>query len=165
MVDGAIYHGLGLISAKEDPRITRVGKFLRKWGLDELPQIINVLMGEMSIVGPRPPLIYQVKEYDDFYRQRFLARPGITSPSVVNGRNLLPWRERVELDVWYIRNFSLWLDLKIILKTFWVVLVTHEGVYGEEGNDGGFITNNIEVDKSPERKSKASATVKNVGDS
>jgi lipopolysaccharide/colanic/teichoic acid biosynthesis glycosyltransferase len=144
MVEGAINKGLGLISARDDPRNTRVGKLLRNWGLDEIPQMINVLKGEMSIVGPRPPLCYPVKEYDNFYRQRFLAKPGITSLAVVKGRNLVSWRDRIKLDVWYINNWSLWLDLRIILKTFWVVLVTHKGVYGEGGiNDGGFVSNNI----------------------
>ena len=139
MVEGAAGHGLGLNAIQDDPRITRVGKLLRKWGVDELPQLINVLRGEMSIVGPRPPICYPVAQYDDFYRRKFLARPGVTSLAVVNGRNLLAWRERVELDVWYIDNWSLWLDLKIIIRTFWVVLVSHKGVYGPDGvNDGGF---------------------------
>jgi len=148
MVEEAVNHGLGLNAIENDPRFTRVGKLLRKWGIDELPQIINVLRGEMSIVGPRPPISYPVEQYDDFYRHRFLARPGITSPVVVNGRNLLPWKERVKLDIWYIDNWSLCLDFKIILKTFWAVLVSHEGVYGPGGlNDGGFTSSLI--DKLP----------------
>jgi hypothetical protein len=86
-----------------------------------------------------------VAHYDDFYRQKFLARPGITSLAVVKGRNLLSWKERVKLDVWYIANWSLWLDLTVILKTFWVVLVSHEGIYGPGGiNDGGFVSTNID---------------------
>ena len=146
MVEGAAGHGLGLNAIKDDPRITRTGKILRKWGLDELPQLINVFRGEMSIVGPRPPICYPVAQYDDFYRRKFLARPGVTSLAVVNGRNLLPWRERVELDVWYLDNWSLWLDLKIIIKTFWVVLVSHKGVYGPDGvNDGGFASSSRSV--------------------
>jgi len=144
MVEDATSHGLGLNAVKDDSRITRVGKLLRKWGVDELPQIINVLRGEMSIVGPRPPICYPVAQYDDFYRQKFLAMPGVTSLAVVKGRNLLSWGERVKLDVWYIDNWSLWLDFIIILKTFWVVLVSHEGVYGPDGmNDGGFASTNI----------------------
>ncbi len=144
MVENATNQGLGLVAAKDDFRITRVGKILRRWGIDELPQIINVLRGEMSIVGPRPALCYPVKQYDDFYRQRFRAKPGVTGLSVVKGRNLLPWEERIKLDVQYVNNLSLWQDLIIILRTLWVVLVTHEGVYGPDGiNDGGFVSNNI----------------------
>ncbi|MFQ5873839.1 MAG: sugar transferase, partial [Dehalococcoidia bacterium] len=139
MEDGAIDKGLGVNVAREDPRITRVGKVLRGWGLDELPQLINVLKGEMSIVGPRPTLGYQVELYDDFQRRRLLGKPGITSLAGINGRNLLPWAERIKLDVWYVDNWSLWLDLKIMVKTFWVVLVTRQGVYGAEGLNDPFV--------------------------
>lgn len=142
MVEGAIEQGLGLNVAKDDPRITRVGKVLRDCGLDELPQLINVLKGEMSIVGPRPTLCYQVKQYDDFQRQRLLVKPGITSRAVVEGRNLLSWNERIKLDVWYINNWSLWLDFKIIFKTFWAVLVSRRGVYGPNGKNDDFTSNN-----------------------
>jgi len=140
MVEGAIEPGMGRYMCKDDPRITRVGKFLRDWGLDELPQLINVLRGEMSIVGPRPTLSYQVEHYDDFERQRLLATPGITGLAVVEGRNLLSWRERIKLDVWYVTNWSLWLDVKIILKTFWSVLVTRKGVYGQKGINDKFVS-------------------------
>jgi len=144
MVDGAMNQGLGVICAENDSRITRVGKVLR-WGLDELPQLINVLMGEMSVVGPRPGLRYQVEQYDDFQRQRLLVKPGITSWAVVQGRNLLPFRERIKLDVWYIGNWSLRLDLLIIFKTFWAVLVSREGVYGPGGtNNDSFTSTNLD---------------------
>jgi len=96
-----------------DPGITRVGHFLRRWSLDELPQLINVLLGEMSLVGPRPTLAYQVQQYSEFQRQRLLMRPGLTGHAQVIGRNALPWSKRIELDVEYVRSWSLLLDLKL----------------------------------------------------
>jgi len=122
-----------------DARITRVGKFLRGFGLDELPQLLNVLSGEMSLVGPRPTLRYQVEAYDAFQRRRLEAKPGITSLAVVSGRNALPWVERIKLDVWYIDHWSLGLDIKILFRTLWRVLVTREGLYGEDGVNDMFV--------------------------
>jgi len=139
MVVGAVQKGLGYNVARDDSRITRVGAVLRNWGLDELPQLINVFVGEMSLVGPRPTLRYQVEHYNDFQRCRLLVKPGITSLAVVSGRNALSWKERIELDVWYVEHWSLWLDIKILFKTLWVVLVTHEGLYGEDGTNDPFI--------------------------
>lgn len=140
MVVGAIHHGLGVNVAKDDERITRVGQWLRNWGLDELPQLINVFLGQMSLVGPRPTLAYQVKRYTNAQRKRLLMKPGITSLAVVNGRNRLSWERRIEYDVWYVEHWSLWLDVKILLRTLWVVLVTHEGVYGAEGINDDFVS-------------------------
>jgi len=140
MVEGAVHQGLGYTVAKDDPRITRVGRVLRNWGLDELPQLINVLKGEMSLVGPRPTLPYQVEHYDNFQRRRLAVKPGITSLAVVSGRNLLPWEERIKLDVWYVDHWSLWLDFKILLKTIWTVLIKREGVYGEGGVNDPFVS-------------------------
>ncbi len=147
MVDGAVNMGLGYTVARDDSRITRIGNFLRNWGLDELPQLINVLRGEMSIVGPRATLKYQVDQYDDFQRKRLVVRPGITGWALINGRNKLSWEERIKLDIWYIENWSLWLDLKIIFKTFIVVLITKEGVYSESGVNYDFRSDRW-VDKS-----------------
>lgn len=138
MVEGAVKQGLGYNVAKDDPRITRVGRFLRAWGLDELPQLINVMRGEMSIVGPRPTLKYQVEQYNDFQRQRLLVKPGITGWALIHGRNLLTWEERIKYDVWYVHHWSLWLDLWIMLKTIWVVLIKREGVYGPAGINDDF---------------------------
>lgn len=138
MIEGAVSQGLGVTVAQDDPRITRVGRFLRNWGLDELPQLINVLKGEMSLVGPRPTLPYQAELYDEFQRRRLEVKPGITGWALVNGRNLLPWEERIKLDVWYVDHWSLWLDLKILLKTVWIVLITREGLYGEGGVNDDF---------------------------
>lgn len=147
MVQNAERMGLGYNTAVDDPRITRVGRVLRNWGIDELPQLINVLKGEMSLVGPRPTLRYQVEKYDAFQRRRLEVKPGITGWALVNGRNRLSWEERIKLDVWYVDNWSLWLDVKILLKTLWVVLVTHEGVYGEGGVNDDFVNAAEKVDK------------------
>ncbi|MFC2081637.1 sugar transferase [Candidatus Bipolaricaulota bacterium] len=122
----------------DDPRITRVGRFLRRTGIDELPQLLNVLSGAMSLVGPRPTLSYQVREYTDYERRRLEVRPGITSLAVASGRNALPWKKRIELDVWYVDHWSLLLDLRILLQTVWHVLVKQEGVHGDDGANDVF---------------------------
>ena len=132
MVDNAEKIGLGYEIEKNDSRITRVGKYLR-WGMDELPQLINVFKGEMSMVGPRPALPHQVEKYSVKERRRLEVKPGITGWALVNGRNILSWPERIKLDIWYINNWSLWLDLKILFKTIWVVIFTREGIYGKDG--------------------------------
>ena len=132
MVDDAVETGLGYGIAKDDNRITRVGKYLR-WGIDELPQLINVFKGEMSLVGPRPALPHQVEKYSKQERRRLEVKPGITGWALVNGRNILSWPERIKLDIWYIDHWSLWLDLKILIKTIWVVIFTREGFYGKYG--------------------------------
>jgi lipopolysaccharide/colanic/teichoic acid biosynthesis glycosyltransferase len=138
MVHGASNLGLGSRTSSDDDRITRVGKWLRLTSLDELPQIINVLKGDMSLVGPRPTLPHQVERYTARQRRRLEVRPGITSWASVNGRNRLPWPERIELDIWYVDHVSLWLDLKILLRTLWVAFVTTEGVYAESGANDDF---------------------------
>jgi lipopolysaccharide/colanic/teichoic acid biosynthesis glycosyltransferase len=130
--------------SRGDPRITRVGRLLRNLGLDELPQLLNVLAGEMSLVGPRPTLAYQVARYDEFQRRRLELRPGITSLAVVSGRNALLWIERIKLDVWYIDHWSLGLDLRILLRTLWCVLVTRKGLYGEDEVNDPFVDPNSE---------------------
>ncbi len=102
---------------KHDPRITRVGRWLRRTGLDELPQLVNVLRGQMSLVGPRADLVEQAAGYADRERRRLSVRPGITGWAQVNGRDSVPWTERFELDLWYLDNWSLRLDGKILLRT------------------------------------------------
>ena len=139
MVDGAVSKGLGYTVAKNDERITRVGKFLRKWGIDELPQLVNILKGEMSLVGPRPTFRYQVEKYSDFQKRRLLVKPGLTGWAIVHGRNSLTWPERIKYDVWYVDNWSLWLDFKIILMTFYLIFIKQEGVYGKSGINDPFI--------------------------
>jgi lipopolysaccharide/colanic/teichoic acid biosynthesis glycosyltransferase len=133
MVTGAEYLGAGLAVNAGDPRITRVGHVLRRFSLDELPNLINVLQGDMAIVGPRPTIQAQVDQYTERQRRRLEVKPGITGWAQVNGRASLPWEERIELDVWYVDNRSLWLDLRILAKTF-RLLVTGHGLYkGERG--------------------------------
>jgi lipopolysaccharide/colanic/teichoic acid biosynthesis glycosyltransferase len=132
MVVGAEHMGLGRATAEGDPRITRVGRLLRHWSLDELPQLINVLKGEMSIVGPRPTIPAQVADYSPRQRRRLKVGPGLTGWAQINGRNAITWQERTELDIWYIENWSLLLDFKIILKTP-LVLLRREGLYGPDG--------------------------------
>lgn len=138
MVEGAIDQGLGTTVAEDDTRLTRLGAFLRRWALDELPQLWNVLRGEMSLVGPRPTFPYQVERYDELQRRRLEVRPGITGWAQINGRNAIGWPERIELDVWYVDNASLALDLKILLKTFWLAFVVRGGVYGPAGVNQDF---------------------------
>ncbi len=113
-----------------DARVTRVGAFLRATSLDEVPQLLNILKGDMSVVGPRPTLPYQVEQYDDFERRRLEVLPGVTGWAQIHGRNSLPWPKRIELDVWYVDHWSLWLDARILARTIPVVLGS-EGVYGE----------------------------------
>lgn len=119
---------------KSNPYITRVGKFLRRSGIDELPQLINILKEEMSLAGPRPTLPYQVAKYNDYQRKRLLMKPGITSWALIHGRNKLTWPERIEYDVWYVEHWNFWLDIKILLKTVWVV-VKGEGLYADRETD------------------------------
>jgi len=134
MYTGADKKTKGIYIDKENPYVTRVGRILRRTGIDELPQVINVLKGEMSFVGPRPTLEYQVKKYNDFQKKRLLMKPGITGWALINGRNKLTWDERIKLDVWYIEHWSFWLDMKILFKTVWVV-VKGEGLYAGRKTD------------------------------
>jgi undecaprenyl phosphate N,N'-diacetylbacillosamine 1-phosphate transferase len=132
MVVGAEKKGLGVFVSTDDERITKIGKFIRKTSIDELPQLINVLKGEMSIVGPRPTLEYQVERYNKEQKRRLLVKPGITGWAQVNGRNNMTWPEKIELDLWYVDHWSIGLDLKIIKETIRSIL-KQEGIYSEEG--------------------------------
>jgi lipopolysaccharide/colanic/teichoic acid biosynthesis glycosyltransferase len=133
MVSGAEYIGAGLALQEGDERITRVGNFLRRYSLDELPNLWNILRGEMSIVGPRPTLPVQVEQYTDRQRGRLRVKPGLTGWAQINGRASLPWTERIELDLWYVENRSLGLDVRILSRTVRMV-VTGQGLYkGERG--------------------------------
>jgi lipopolysaccharide/colanic/teichoic acid biosynthesis glycosyltransferase len=133
MVVGAETQGAGFAVDRGDPRITRVGRLLRRTSVDELPQLWNVLRGEMSIVGPRPTLRYQVERYDARQRRRLDVRPGLPGWAQVHGRASLPWAERIELDVWYVEHRSPLLDLKILLRT---PLALVGGIY--KGATGGW---------------------------
>lgn len=106
---------------KEDPRITKVGKFIRKTSIDELPQLFNILMGDMSIVGPRPAIPHEVAEYDDYQKQRLLVKPGLTCIWQVSGRNSIGFDEWVDMDLEYIQKRNLWMDIKLIFKTVGVL--------------------------------------------
>ncbi len=133
MVVGAEHQGAGFAVDRGDPRITRTGRVLRRLSIDELPQLWNVLRGDMSLIGPRPTLRYQVERYDDRQRRRLEVKPGLTGWAQVNGRAGLPWEERIELDVWYVDHRSLWLDLKILART---PLALFGGTY--RGQTGGW---------------------------
>jgi lipopolysaccharide/colanic/teichoic acid biosynthesis glycosyltransferase len=135
MVDGAEHLGAKLAVDADDPRITRVGAFLRRTSLDELPNLVNVLRGQMSLIGPRPTLPAQVDQYAPRQRGRLQIKPGITGWAQVNGRASLPWDERIELDLYYIANRSLSLDLWILRRTVAIVL-GGAGLY--KGQAGGW---------------------------
>jgi lipopolysaccharide/colanic/teichoic acid biosynthesis glycosyltransferase len=135
MVHGAEGMGAGMAVSEGDPRITRVGAFLRRTSIDELPNLVNVLRGEMSIIGPRPTVPVQVAQYTERQRGRLAVRPGITGWAQVQGRASLPWSQRIELDLWYIEHRSWRLDLEILRRTV-SVLLGGEGLY--KGDRGGF---------------------------
>jgi lipopolysaccharide/colanic/teichoic acid biosynthesis glycosyltransferase len=135
MVTGAEHIGAGLAVNEGDPRITRIGALLRRFSLDELPNLLNVLRGELAIVGPRPTSQAQGDQYTARQLRRLEVKPGITGWAQVNGRAALPWNERIELDVWYVDHRSLWLDMKILAMTA-RMLVTGHGLY--KGETGGW---------------------------
>jgi lipopolysaccharide/colanic/teichoic acid biosynthesis glycosyltransferase len=132
---GAERAGAGLYIEPGDTRITRAGRALRRFSLDELPNLFNVLTGEMSVVGPRPTVQEQVDNYTDRQRRRLEVKPGITGWAQVNGRTSLSWPERIELDVWYVDNRSLALDLRILARTV-RLLATGRGLYSEDLKQG-----------------------------
>jgi lipopolysaccharide/colanic/teichoic acid biosynthesis glycosyltransferase len=133
MVVGAEAQGAGFAVNRGDPRITRMGRILRRLSLDELPQLWNVVRGDMSLIGPRPTLRYQVEQYTPRQRRRLDVKPGLTGWAQVNGRTKLPWDERIELDVWYVEHRSRWVDLKILLRT---PIALFTGTY--KGETGGW---------------------------
>jgi lipopolysaccharide/colanic/teichoic acid biosynthesis glycosyltransferase len=133
MVEGAERQGAGWAVNEGDPRITRVGRLLRRLSLDELPQLWNVVRGDMSLIGPRPTLAYQVERYTHRQRRRLEVKPGITGWAQIHGRARLPWEERIELDVWYVEHRSPLVDLRILLRTPLALL---GGTY--KGETGGW---------------------------
>ena len=135
MVPGAEHVGAGLAVNEGDPRITRVGALLRRFSLDEVPNLVNVLRGEMAVVGPRPTIKAQVDQYTPRQRRRLEVKPGITGWAQVNGRASLPWDERIELDIWYVENRSFALDLRILARTARMLASGH-GLY--KGETGGW---------------------------
>jgi lipopolysaccharide/colanic/teichoic acid biosynthesis glycosyltransferase len=135
MVDGAEHTGAGLAINENDPRVTRVGAFLRRTSFDELPNLLNVVRGDMSFIGPRPTIPVQVAQYTERQRGRLAIRPGITGWAQVNGRASLPWSERIELDLYYIEHRSLAFDLRILGRTLAIVF-GGSGLY--KGQTGGW---------------------------
>ena len=133
MVVGAESRGAGYAVDRGDARITRVGGILRRTSIDELPQLWNVVRGDMSVIGPRPTLRYQVERYTERQRRRLEVRPGLTGWAQIHGRATLPWADRIELDVWYVEHRSPWLDLKILART---PLALFSGTY--RGQGGGW---------------------------
>ena len=134
MVENATKMKGGHSIYENDPRITKIGKFLRKTSLDELPQLFNIIKGDMSFIGPRPPLTFYPKdyhEYEDWVKVRFQMRPGMTGLAQVNGRNDIDWYERFKYDVEYVKNWSLLFDLKIIVNTVKTVF-SKKGIYGAD---------------------------------
>ena len=128
MVEGSDPVGIGEPIAEGDPRVTRAGAQLRRWSLDEIPNLVNVLRGEMAIVGPRPTIQAQVERYTPRQRRRLEVKPGITGWAQVNGRVALTWDERIELDVWYVDHRSPALDMRILARTL-RLLITGRGLY------------------------------------
>ncbi len=133
MVDGADHAGINRFAEKNDARITRLGKVFRDWSIDELPQLLNIIKGEMSIVGPRPAFIEHLKKYTPQQRLRLEVRPGLTGWAQIHGRNALSWPDRIAHDVWYVENRSLGLNLSIMLRTF-PVLFKRDLIYGPKRN-------------------------------
>jgi lipopolysaccharide/colanic/teichoic acid biosynthesis glycosyltransferase len=162
MVDGAEHIGAGLAVDENDSRITRVGAFLRRTSLDELPNLLNVLRGEMSLIGPRPTVPVQVQRYTPHQRGRLAIRPGITGWAQVNGRASLPWSERIELDLYYIEHRSLALDLRILWRTLAIVL-GGSGLY--KGETGGWEGVSATVERTaPGRGASSAAGEERRGD-
>ena len=135
MVPRAETMGDGIYVLEGDPRITRVGRVLRRFSLDELPNLVNVAKGDLALVGPRPTVQEQVDRYTERQRRRLEVRPGITGWAQVNGRTSLPWPERIELDVWYVEHRSLRLDLRILARTARMLASGH-GLYSEDARQG-----------------------------
>jgi lipopolysaccharide/colanic/teichoic acid biosynthesis glycosyltransferase len=132
MIPGAVNIGTGLSVGENDKRITKIGAILRKTSLDELPQLLNVLKGDISLVGPRPAVPQHLDYYSDFERRRLEMKPGITGLAMVKGRASIPWSKRIEYDIEYVNKFNLWFDFVIILKTVWVVLMRKNTYYDHD---------------------------------
>lgn len=142
----------GVYSDNQDKRVTKVGKFIRATSLDELPQFFNILKGNMSLIGPRPPLTYHpwpLEEYTDFQRRMFEVRPGITGWAQVHGRKDVEWHHRIELSVWYVDHLSFWLDIKIMFKTVFKVLTN-----ADNENKGETVTKEEQPEQTPVESGK-----------
>lgn len=154
MCCGAEHMGTGVYSGVDDVRVTRVGRILRKTSIDELPQLVNILKGEMSFIGPRPPLTYHpwdISEYTDEQLRMFEVRPGITGWAQVNGRKHTEWHERIRLNIYYVDNMSLFFDIKILLLTFLSVLKNENNENVTETVKGTAADINADTKKDTER--------------
>ncbi len=148
MCQGAEHTGTGVYSGADDMRVTKVGKFLRATSIDELPQLINIIKGDMSFIGPRPPLTYHpwdISEYTDEQFRMFSVRPGISGWAQINGRKEVEWHERIKLNVWYVDHMSIWLDIKILFTTFLKVIKNDDNV-----NVGATLANDKTEEKETE---------------
>ena len=157
MCVNAEHTGSGVYSGKDDARVTRVGKFLRATSIDELPQAVNILKGDMSFIGPRPPLTYHpwpIEEYTDEQKKMFDVRPGITGWAQVNGRKGVEWHDRIKLSVWYVEHLTMWLDIKIFFLTFFKVLsnADNENVGATVRNDEKIHSSEVEQAQEPVNK-------------
>jgi lipopolysaccharide/colanic/teichoic acid biosynthesis glycosyltransferase len=152
MVVGAAQMGTGLVSTADDPRTTRLTRFLRNYRIDELPQLFNVIRGEMSMVGPRPLVPLHADAWTEYERKRTWMRPGITGWQQVSGGATNTWEERVALEVWYVEHWNLWLDFMIMLRTPWVI-VRGNTAYGSDGQERSAIP-----DRSRRHEAEAVAT-------
>lgn len=151
MCVGAEQTGSGVYSGKGDMRVTKVGRIIRATSLDELPQLVNILKGEMSFVGPRPPLTYHpwpIEEYTEAQHHMFDVRPGITGWAQVNGRKDVEWHHRIELSCWYVENMSLWLDIKIMFMTVFKVIKNEDN----ENIGATLLTDNEDTEEKAEEK-------------
>ena len=140
--------GSGVCSDKNDSRVTKVGKFLRATSIDELPQLVNILKGDMSLIGPRPPLTYHpwpYEEYTEHQKKMFDVRPGITGWAQVHGRKQVEWHQRIELNIWYVENLSFWLDIKILFMTVFKVFTN-----ADNENVGATLIKDNQEEKSSE---------------
>lgn len=153
MLEGASQTGTGVTTLPNDSRLTSVGRFLRKSSIDELPQLINVLKGEMSLIGPRPTVPDHLEYYGDFERQRLYLRPGITGLAMIRGRSSNPWSIRIKYDVQYIHNYSLLLDLHILIKTILLVIKRESTEYDYSNHGDAFdLTKPGETDSERKRR-------------
>ena len=144
------HSGSGVYSGKDDSRVTRFGKIIRATSIDELPQLLNILKGDMSFVGPRPPLTYHpwpIEKYTEEQFRMFEVKPGITGWAQVNGRKCVEWNKRIQMSVWYVDHVSLWLDIKIMFLTVWKVFRN-----SDNENVGATVTENKEADKESDKE-------------
>lgn len=162
MCVNAEHTGSGVYSGKGDARVTRVGRIIRATSIDELPQAVNILKGDMSFIGPRPPLTYHpwpIEEYTDEQRKMFNVRPGITGWAQINGRKAVEWHDRIKLSVFYVEHLTMWLDIKIFFLTFFKVFTN-----ADNENTGATVTTPATAEKEAEASVEEDVTVTETAD-